>query len=281
MHICYVDESGDAQPIPGPIGANTVIAPVFVLCGLILDSRALAAISSDYLDLKSRFFPGLMVNLSHHLDSVLIEVKASEVRKAVRTGSRRARRTAIGFLDRVFDLMDSHNAALIARVWVKVPGATFNGRSTYTYSMQALSRDFQHYLATNSELGVVIADSRTHQLDERVAHSLYTMKHRMAGDELDRIVEVPTFGRSGNHVGLQIADVVGGVVFAMATRTYCASVVSGVHVSSEYDRLRARYGSRLQSLQYRYLDSMGRWRGGITVSDPVGRQPGSALFGAP
>ncbi|MEX2323893.1 MAG: DUF3800 domain-containing protein [Acidimicrobiia bacterium] len=281
MYLCYVDEAGDAQPIPLASASPTVVAPVFVLGGLIIDASEVGALSAAYLDLKTRFYPGLMSSLSHHLDSVLVEVKASDIRRAVRSGSRDERRTAIGFVDRVFDLLETHDARLIARVWVKTPGASFNGRSTYTYSMQALCRAFQQYLISNDGEGMVVADSRTHQLDERVAHSLYTMKHRVLGDELNRVVEVPTFGRSGNHVGLQIADLVNGVLFPMATRTYCAGVITGVHVAPQYDTLRMRYGSRFQDLQYRYSDISGRWRGGITVSDPVGRQPGSALFSPP
>lgn len=254
---------------------------MFVLLGLVLDADTITSVSAQFLDLKARYYPGLVGAVTYRLDSVLVEVKSSDLRKAVRDGSNRARGTAIGFLDRVFEVLDSHAARLLARVWVKTPGQPFDDRAVYTYSMQALCRGFQSYLAEAEDRGVVIADSRTHQLDERVAHSLYTMKHRAAGDELARIAEVPTFGRSGNHVGLQIADLVGGVLFAIASRTYCQGAISGPHVAPQYDELRRLYGPRLRSLQYRYQDDNARWRGGITVSDSLGKRPGSDLFVIP
>lgn len=254
--------------------------PVFVLLGLTLHADVIAPISEQFLDLKSRYFPGLMKSVCHHLDSVLVEVKASDLRQSVRAGTARARRTAIGFLDRVFDLLDSHSVRLLARVYVKPPGGHFSGRSVYAYSMQALCRGFQNYLVAEEAQGVVIADSRTHQLDQGVAHSLYTMKHRMSGDELDRVLEVPTFGRSGNHVGLQLADLIGGVLFPIATRTYCQGTITGAHVAPEYDHLRTRYSARLRGLQHRYQED-GRWRGGITVSDRIGMRSGSELFARP
>lgn len=282
MHICYVDESGDAYqiPVPTPMGSPTEHPPVFVLLGLILNTDAIGSISTQFLEHKARYYPGLVHSVSHRLDSVLVEIKSTDLRKAIRDGSGRAEGTAIGFLDRLYDTLDSHAARVLARVLVKPPGQPIDARAVYTSSMQALCRGFQQLLEEMGGRGLVIADSRTHQLDERVAHSLYTLKHRAAGDALDRIVEVPTFGRSGNHVGLQLADLVGGVLLAIAARTYCQTIVSGPHVAPQYDMLRRRYGPRLRSLQYRYQDDTGRWRGGVTVNDPLGKRSASDLFAA-
>lgn len=64
----------------------------------------------------------------------------------------------------------------------------------------------------------------------------------------------------------------------MAAETYGAPAGS-VHASGRYASLRVDHGAELRDLQYRYRDAVGRWRGGIVVSDPAGR-PGTLLFGS-
>jgi hypothetical protein len=91
-------------------------------------------------------------------------------------------------------------------------------------------------------------------------------------------MEVPLFAHSDNHAGIQIADlVVSTLVFPIACSAYGAPE-GNVHTSSRYRGLRAEHGERLRALQYRYLDKTGRTRGGIVVSDPVGKRSGSCLF---
>ena len=87
------------------------------------------------------------------------------------------------------------------------------------------------------------------------------------------------FGHSVNHVGIQIADLIASaLLFPMATYRYCLGHVQNVHVDSNFGHLTQRYGARLGALQYRYRDSGGRMRGGITVDDRVGHQSGGLLF---
>jgi hypothetical protein len=65
-----------------------------------------------------------------------------------------------------------------------------------------------------NDRGVVIADSRVPGQNVNVAHSVFTQKYRATGDPYPRILEVPVFGHSNNHVGLQLADVVGSALLA-------------------------------------------------------------------
>ena len=152
-------------------------------------------------------------------------------------------------------------------------------RESYTFAIQDMARHFNHFLNANSDSGILMCDGRMHNQDAQVAHSIFTLKHQAIGDELPHLVETSIFGRSENHVGLQLADlVVSALLFPMAARAYCAKRMSGVHVHPNFDTLRDRYGHRLRPIQNRYMGSNGRMRGGIVVSDKPGKQPSKVLF---
>ena len=127
--------------------------------------------------------------------------------------------------------------------------------------------------------GLLIADGRSQNLSVPVAHSVFTQKWRTGGDPFPPLLEVPLFAHSDNHVGLQIADLVASTLaLPMAAVGYGAPAGSA-HDSGRYRAVRETYGSRLRDLQYRYRDETGQWRGGLVVSDPAGKRPGSVLFG--
>lgn len=145
--------------------------------------------------------------------------------------------------------------------------------------MQDIARHFSQYLQAIGTEGVLIADGRTHAANEGVAHSVFTQKWRTGGDPYPYLREVPLFAGSGNHAGLQVADLIASsLVFPMAVSAYCKPQASAVHSSPRYVEVRREFGARLKGLQYRYRDETGHWRGGLVVSDPVGHQPGSLLF---
>ena len=70
-------------------------------------------------------------------------------------------RTAIGFLDQLFGLLEDHHVRIVARVWIKGIGAAINGTSVYTASVQAIYRYFQNYVTGLNDRGIVIADGRS------------------------------------------------------------------------------------------------------------------------
>jgi Protein of unknown function (DUF3800) len=127
--------------------------------------------------------------------------------------------------------------------------------------------------------GVMIADSRVKQLNSQVAHSIFTQKFKGGGDLYDRLIELPAFGHSDNHAGLQIADFLcSGIITPMAVDTYCSGHLTGVHIRPEYANVKSRYASRVRNMQHRYQQKNGQWQGGLVVSDPLGHKGGHLLF---
>lgn len=219
---------------------------------------------------------------STHLGKILLEIKGSEVRKTIRKSTRRNEtRHAIGFLDKVVGLLESHNAKIIARILVKRVGRKVNENSVYTSYVQALSTCFHRYLEDNNSTGIMIADARFPHQDQAVAHSIFTQKFKRTGDDHSRILEMPTFGRSVNHAGIQIADIIAsGILFPMAVHAYSTGHINSIHVSPRFELIRERFGERIKALQFRYEDRevAGRMRGGVTVSDEIGHRSSSFIF---
>lgn len=265
MRFCYVDESGDTASLSSP---TENIQPVIVIAGVILDSQQVHELTLDFINLKQRFFPALRPAGSNLLDWILAEAKGAEIRKDISTGNRNERRGAIGFLDKCIRLLETHHAQLVGRVWIKGIGAAIDGNALYTSSIQAICFDFDHLLRTKNDVGIVVADSRSKAQNAKVAHSIFTQKFKAAGDGYDRILEMPTFGHSDNHAGIQIADLLcSALLFPMAIDGYCAGHVTNVHVRPGYSIMRQRWGDRLKKLQYQYQDPASKQRGGFVVSD--------------
>lgn len=275
MKICYVDESGDGSALATST-ANT--QPTLVISGLIIDYQNLQRLTLEFLTLKTNYFPGV-ARRRLHLDRILSEIKGSELRKKAASNSRRERTHAIGVLDKAVGLLGHHDVRLIGRAWIKGIGTPFNNRAVYTSSIQSLFASFQEYLETQDDLGVFIVDSRTARDNTRVSHSIFTQKFRVSGDKYDRIIDLPTFAHSNNHAGLQLSDwVCSGILTPMTIETYCSGHVNNLHVRPRYADLKSRFRSRIGSLQFRYQEANGRWRGGIVVADSIAHRSGRLLF---
>lgn len=275
VKICYVDESGDSGVLPS---ATSPVQPALVIAGLVLDHRDLPAITEQFVEIKRRRFPSS--RRPRYLDSILSEIKGSDVRKDACAASRNRRRHAFGFLDEIISLLEQHDTRLVGRSWIKGIGKPFDGRAVYTYSVQSLFTSLQHYLQSIDDIGIFIADHRSHQLNRNVSHSVFTQKFKTAGDDFDRIVDLPTFAVSDNHAGLQLCDLLcSALLFPMSMHAYCLGHVDNLHVRPGYRQMRDRYANRLKALQYRYRDAEGLWRGGITVTDGLlASRTGAELF---
>ena len=96
----------------------------------------------------------------------------------------------------------------------------------------------------------------------------------------ERLVELPTYGHSENHAGLQICDIIcSALLYPIACVAYCTGHVNNVHVQPRAVDLRHRYGQQLKALQYRYRNPVtGVFTGGLVVSDTIGRRSGSSMF---
>ncbi len=89
MFFCYVDESGDTGTVAS---ATDLTQPVLVLAGVVLPYDAVPGITRDFIALKRQFFPGKFGQLDPFLDGIAVEVKGADVRREVRSSSRRERR---------------------------------------------------------------------------------------------------------------------------------------------------------------------------------------------
>ncbi len=285
MRICYVDESGDTGVLPV---ANSPVQPVFVITGVSFNFADLRTLTFEFLNLKQRFFPNSQIrvgnppvvqNPPNFLDWVLAEVKGSDLRRGLWTGGRNRRRHVLGFLDHFVSFLQNHDAKIMGRLLLKGIATPINGRSVYTSAIQTIFSTFQNYLSSINDSGIIVMDSRTKHQNVNVSHSLFTQKFQASGDPYPNIIEMPTFGHSENHVGIQIADFIcSSLLFPMATHSYCDGHVTNVHVQANYGLLRPRYGLALRALQHRFQDQTGRWRGGVVVNDSLTQRPGSHLF---
>jgi hypothetical protein len=276
LKLFYLDEAGDLQSLPANPTSNTD-QPVFVLAGIFVDYARLDSITNDFLLLKRRFFPGLNYRSAFHLDAVLPEIKGVDIRRGVLRG-RNHRRHAFGFLDKILDLLQANGVSIVARIWVKPPGRILRSTSIYTASVQRLYDAYDQYLTTQEDYGVCLLDSRTKGLNVPVAHSIFTQKFKTA-PKYPRIIELPTFVHSDNHVGIQIADILcSALIASIAGSTYSFPIVQNIHTEQGYALLKQRYGERLKALQYRYPDGTGRWRGGLTVSDAIAMRNSGLMF---
>ncbi len=184
-------------------------------------------------------------------------------------------------MDRFVALLEHYECRILGRLYVKGIGAPFDGVAVYTSAVQDLARSFQVFLDERDESGLMILDSRNKPKNTNVSHSVFTQKFRTAGDAYNRLVEMPLFGHSDNHAGIQCSDLLwSAFLFPMAAYAYCLGHVQNVHVEMRYSSIRDRYGARLRGLQYRYQDGDGRWRGGITVNDAIAHEGGALLFGS-
>jgi hypothetical protein len=277
MYLFYLDESGCTGALPS---ATSLIQPVFVLAGFILRQSHLDSFTREFLDLKQRFYPGLL--RGEFLSLITEEVKGAELRKQIRAGSRDDRRFALGVMNNILGLMERHQAKILGRIYIKGIGAPMNGVAVYNFSVQDLSTDFQRFLEEKNEFGAMILDSRTKPSNVNVAHSVFTQKFKATGDAYSRMVEMPLFGHSDNHAGIQLADLLcSAFLFPMATYSYCMGHVHSVHVDMSFDLIRSRFGHRIQRLQYRYETEPAHWRGGLTVSDAICHLGTPTLFGPP
>jgi len=279
MIVFYVDEAGCTGALPS---ATSPIQPVFALAGILIRQADIRSLTLNLINLKERFYPRRLPASREHLDWMNVEIKGADLRRDIRENDRDAKRHAFGFMDRFLDLLTQHNARILGKVQIKGIGQPFVGRSVYTSAVQGLTKDFQRFLTENNENGLLVLDSRHKQSNANVSHSVFTQKFRAAGDAYDRLLEMPLFGHSDNHAGIQCADLISSAfLFPIATYAYCFGHVQSVHVDIQYSAIRDRYGAALKKLQYRYQDDTGRWRGGITVNDQIGQKSGAFIFGPP
>jgi Protein of unknown function (DUF3800) len=197
-----------------------------------------------------------------------------------RSPSRNKRRKAQRFRKELLKLVTAHDCRVLGRVWVKEPGKSMAPVASYCYAVRDIARHFSQYLQAGNAEGILIADQRTQAANIGVAQSVFTQKWKTGGDPYPFLREVPVLADSDNHAGLQMADlIVSTLVFPMAADAFCATRPGAPHSSPHYHEVRTEFGPALKSLQFRYRDETGRWRGGLVVSDPGGQGPARCYSG--
>lgn len=241
--MLYLDEAGDVGTWSGDI---TAAQPAVAIVAVMLESTKLRDLTIEFINLKRRFFPREF-NERHPLDSILKEVKGSDLRAAIRKRGAKAK-TQLYFLDEVFDLLMKHDARLIATLYPKMLGVPVDGKALYTTTVQKICTKFESFLESQEEIGVVIADSRNPQLNSSVAHSVFTQKFKNYGDSFPRLVEAPVFGHSDTHAMLQVTDLLASaILWPILTQAFMADAHS--RLIRKRDRLIwIRYAKRLRAL---------------------------------
>ncbi|MCX2748380.1 DUF3800 domain-containing protein [Arthrobacter sp. MI7-26] len=272
MLVCYIDESGDEQPLRTPTDP-----PVLVIAGLVVNHTRAKTLIMDFLQIKKEFNPVIGSDSVMLSELIRFEVKGSELRKDIRSGKRRAVRRAIGFLDKVMNLLEEHGVSIVGEIFIK--GQAPLKRWVYSDAVVSIAEQFEAQLRTAQVEGTMILDARTKSKNVPSVHTVTTQRFRRGGDPYPHLIEAPVFGHSDAHVVLQIADILASAfLFPMACASYCNSLLDNVHIDSAYDIIRDRYGARLRLLESRYLNADGRKVGGIRVCDHMNRQPSLALY---
>ena len=276
MFLCYIDEAGCTGNLPGAV---TPIQPVFTLCGLIVPEPSLPALTRGYLRIKRQFNPRIAAALKHDLDIIKHEIKGAEdLRKPIRGDNPRKKRRAIGFLDKLLGLLEAHGCQLLPHIYIKSPARNIDSISLYSRSMQYISRHFQEFLRQSGSKGIMIADSRNHDLNVRVSHSIFTQKFKVGGDAYPNMAEMPVYGHSDNHAAIQITDILcSAFLFPIAAYAYCTGHITSVHVNAKYRILQDRYANRVKAMSFRYHDGE-RHQGGITVYDALMQRNANRFF---
>lgn len=278
MQLCYVDESGTAETLVKVDGKQQ---PVIVIAGVSLPECDLTKITHDWIALKKRFYPSLAKQGHGWLDAILAEVKGTKLRKGFRDqASRRKRKQAIGMVDGTLKLLERYDAKILGRIWMKRLDVENDDMGIHASSLQFICRAFDAGLPA-SERGMVVVDSQTYQHNHRLAHSVFTQRFGK-NPKHTGLVDMPVFGHSDNHAGLQIADLLCSAVIApTACAVYAGSYASwNMHCQSAYLDIRERFGSRLRALTYPWKHpKTGKGCPSVIVNDPISKRGARLMWG--
>lgn len=249
MRLCYVDESGTSQTLTR---ADADQQPVVVIAGVSLPEQRLTAITHEWIELKRLYLPAIRRgSRSGWLDGILEEVKGTTLRRGFRASATvRQRKQAVGLLDGLVGLLERHGCRILGRVWVKQLDAPIDGMSVH--------------------------------VPDLLAHSVFTQRFARTPSH-ERLVDMPLFGHSDNHAGLQITDLLCSALLAPVACAVYASGCAGWnrHCDAGFLDIRERYGERLARLTYHWRNTrLGRASTSLVVDDPNARRPTRLMWKA-
>jgi hypothetical protein len=278
VRLCYVDESGKGDILTT---ADRDQQPVVVIAGIDIPEASLTELTHEWMDIKARYYPSSTKDGGRKLDAILQEVKGSKIRKGFTSkATGRQRKHAIGLIDQTLRLLEQHDGSIMGRVWVKALGVDNDDMRMHSSSLQFICSAF-HSQIPDDERGVVIVDSQTYQHNHRLAHSMFTQ--RFCKDPRNtKLADMPVFGHSANHAGLQIADLLCSAVLApIACGVYCTSYAEwNTHSRVSYLDIREHFGSRVEALTFKFRNQhRGRNSSSVVVNDRVSQKPSRLMWG--
>lgn len=261
MRILYVDESGGNE---AP-SLNNIATPVMAVTGVAFEAGRLSDLTSDFIDFKAAMFPKKFENLISPSAHLSTEIKGSELLHMYRASGRNKRRFAHKFVSNLIELVEKHDGKVAARVWVKDYENVLE-QGNYNYAFQNIARIFSSHLKVNKDVGIVIADSRDHRGNSSVSKSI--LDRGLRNSSFSSLVDVPVYGTSNNHAGIQIADLVSTcLVFPIAISAYCnRELITGVHSPDKYDEVRTMFVDDLERMQMTAYGRQGKILNGILAS---------------
>lgn len=278
MQLCYVDESGTADML---VETDSQQQPVVVIAGVSLPERDLTKITHEWIDLKARFYPSIAKTGHGWLDAILHDIKGAKLRSGFRPqASGRRRKQAVGLIDGTLKLLERHDATIMGRVWMKQLNVENNDMGIHGMSLQFICAAFNSRLPRR-ERGMVVVDSQTYQHNHRLAHSMFTQRFGRSPKHRG-LVDMPVFGHSDNHAGLQIADMLCSAVLApIACAVYAGRHATwNVHCQSGYLDIRERFGERLDALTFSCPHPRsGKPCPSVMVNDPISKRGARLMWG--
>lgn len=256
MFFFYVDEAGSPEGHHEPLVSGET--PIFTLNSVCINENNWRDFDREYLRRKKRFY-------SREIGSSVAEyyeIKGSELTRPGNRENKRGHR----FIEQVLRLCKEYNAPLFSITFIKNVSEPTSKTSLYTMALQYLCERFQAFLEENtvSENGVIIIDSRMHNIDLEVAksHLSFVFGH-VTGRTCDKILEAPMFTNSKLTAGLQIADIVGSCIY---TNLYHRNRIF-IPSDLDYSHME-KYWSSLSDLEFRSKKTYeGHYRNGFRVID--------------
>ena len=177
-------------------------------------------------------------------------------------------------------MLEKYGISILGRICLKQPDIPLSEVSLYTTSVQKVHLHFEKFLSTTNSQGIVIADNRSPKQNHSVSHSIHTQKFSFYGNPYPNIIEVPTYGQSQNHTGIQLADIlISSLLNPIAAAVYMKNTAPmNPHAQGAGLFLRDRYGMRLRNLQFIYKDSTNKSKGGVVISDRINNMSSKYLF---
>lgn len=213
----YLDETGTPDPhiIPVPNG----LTPAFTLAGVALPLDCWRDYDRSFLYLKREFF-SKEINQSSKSDHAW-EAKGTDLLSPRNASS--ARNAA--FCHKVIDLIKVHGGKVVGVTFLKGVVKPMSKTSIYTKGFQIIAERFDAFLQLENATGICILDSRMAHTrkgagaDYKVAVSYLSFVFGNAdGRKLRNLIEAPMFADSKVTAGLQIADIISGLVYTNAYR---------------------------------------------------------------